>query len=151
PCETSGEPGVLEHPAEAFAHYRNKGVTRVVCEEKHMGSRAVVIVCHDDAAARQRFGLVDRGSGIVYTRTGRRFFDDAARETEFLARLREALDAANFWERFQTTWFCLDCELLPWSAKAQQLLKEQYAAVGAAARAALPEVEAALAQAAATT
>jgi protein phosphatase len=151
PCETSGEPGVLEHPAEAFTHYRNKGVSRVVCEEKHMGSRAVVIVCRDDNAARQRFGLVDRGSGIVYTRTGRRFFDDAARETEFLARLCEALDAANFWERFQTTWFCLDCELLPWSAKAQQLLKEQYAAVGAAARAALPEVDAALAQAAATT
>jgi protein phosphatase len=26
-------------------------MTRVVCEEKHMGSRAVVIVCRDAAAA----------------------------------------------------------------------------------------------------
>src|SRR5262249_42095550 len=45
PCETTGEPGLLEHPAEAFAYYRSQGVPRVVCEEKHMGSRAVVIVC----------------------------------------------------------------------------------------------------------
>ena len=35
----------LEHPAEAFAYFRREGVPRVVCEEKHMGSRAVVIVC----------------------------------------------------------------------------------------------------------
>jgi len=32
----------------------------------------------------------------------------------------------------------LDCELLPWSAKAKALLREQYAAVGAAARAVMP-------------
>ncbi len=48
PCETSGEPGLLEHPAEAFAYYRNEGVPRVICEEKHMGSRAVVIACRDE-------------------------------------------------------------------------------------------------------
>ncbi len=53
PSETSKEPGLLEHPAQAFAYYRNEGIARVICEEKHMGSRAVVIVCqmkrlHDD-------------------------------------------------------------------------------------------------------
>ncbi|MGH7224973.1 MAG: polynucleotide kinase-phosphatase, partial [Gemmataceae bacterium] len=38
PCETSNEPGLLEHPAEAFAYYRSQGAPQVVCEEKHMGS-----------------------------------------------------------------------------------------------------------------
>ena len=53
PSETSHAAGLLEHPAEAFAYYRRQGVGRVVCEEKHMGSRAVVVVCRDaDAAAR---------------------------------------------------------------------------------------------------
>jgi protein phosphatase len=43
----------------------------------------------------------------------------------------------------------LDCELLPWSAKAQELLKQQYAAVGASARASLAAEVAALTQASA--
>lgn len=73
PCETSQAPGLLEHPAEAFADFRHAGVPRVVCEEKHMGSRAVVIVCRDEDAARKTFGVVGEGIGICYTRTGRRF------------------------------------------------------------------------------
>ena len=76
PCETSGEAGLLEHPAEAFAYYRSQGAPQVICEEKHMGSRAVVIVCRDEQAARERFGVADGEIGIVYTRTGRRFFND---------------------------------------------------------------------------
>ena len=47
-----------------------------------MGSRAVVVVCRDEEAARRRFGVADEGVGIVYTRTGRRFFDDARVERE---------------------------------------------------------------------
>ena len=97
PCETSRETGLLEHPAEAFAYYRNEGVQTVVCEEKHMGSRAVVIVCRDEDAARTCFGMVGEGIGICYTRTGRRFFDNAALEAELLARVRTALDTVNFW------------------------------------------------------
>ena len=149
PCETSQEKGLLEHPAEAFAYYRNENVTQVVCEEKHMGSRAVVIVCRDEDAARRRFGVVGEGLGICYTRTGRRFFDDAALEAEMLGRVRTALDSIDFWTRFATDWVCLDCELMPWSVKAQALLKQQYAAVGSASRAALGEAVTLLAQAAA--
>ncbi|HEU0001739.1 MAG TPA: polynucleotide kinase-phosphatase [Ktedonobacteraceae bacterium] len=139
PSETSREPGLLEHPAEAFAYFLNQGVPNVVCEEKHMGSRAVVIVCRDEEAARKTFGVTGEGSGICYTRTGRRFFDDAALEAEMLARVRAALTDTNFWEKFNTDWVCLDCELMPWSVKAQALLLHQYAAVGAASRAALGE------------
>ncbi len=139
PCETSHEPGLLEHPAEAFAYYRQEDVEQVVCEEKHMGSRAVVIICRSEDVARQRFGVTGEGIGICYTRTGRRFFDDAALEAELLSRVRAALDVCGFWQTFSTDWVCLDCELMPWSVKAQALLLHQYAAVGAASRSALGE------------
>jgi len=133
PSETSALPALLEHPAEAFTYYQKQGVERVVCQEKHMGSRAVVVVCRNEAAARQRFGVTDGSSGVCYTRTGRRFFADDVLEQAFFERLRAALDASDFWQQFSTDWVCLDCELLPWSAKAQELLRDQYAAVGAAA------------------
>jgi protein phosphatase len=149
PCETSNEPGLLEHPAEAFAYYRGQGAPKVICEEKHMGSRAVAIVCRDEQAAKERFGIAEEEVGIVYTRTGRRFFNEPELERQFLDRLRTALTAADFWKTFNTAWTCLDCELMPWSAKAQELLRTQYAAVGAAGRASLPRAVALLEQAAA--
>jgi len=137
PVETSPLDTYLEHPAEAFTYYQNNGVTQVICEEKHMGSRALVVVCKDEDTARDRFGVVDEGIGIVYTRTGRRFFDDMTLETRFLERVRDAITSAGLWEDLDTSWLLLDCELMPWSAKAQQLLREQYAAVGASATASL--------------
>jgi protein phosphatase len=148
PCETSNEPGLLEHPAEAFAYYRSQGAPQVICEEKHMGSRAIVVVCRDEQAARDRFGVTEGEMGIVYTRTGRRFFNEPGMEAQLLDRVRTALTAADFWGTFNTAWVCLDCELMPWSAKAQELLKGQYAAVGAAGQASLPRAVAALGQAA---
>jgi len=148
PCETSNEPGLLEHPAEAFSYFRSQGVSQVVCEEKHMGSRAVVVICKDQDAARDRFGITEGEAGIIYTRTGRRFFNDSDLETAFLDRLRFAMTAAGLWEEFNTAWACLDCELMPWSAKAQELLRSQYAAVGSAGSASLPKVISALEQAA---
>jgi protein phosphatase len=144
PSETTKEQGLLEHPAEAFAYYRQEGVASVICEEKHMGSRAIVIVCRDEAAARRRFGVVDEGFGVCYTRTGRRFFDEPQLEVVFLERVRAAADAAALFEELATDWLLLDCELMPWSAKAQQLLREQYAAVGAAAKVGLGEAMSAL-------
>ena len=147
PCETSRNPDFLEHPAEAFAYYRHQGIAEVICEAKHMGSRAIVIVCQDAEVVRTRFGIREPGIGICYTRTGRRFFDDLPMEAALVHRVKVALDATGFWERFNTDWACFDCEMLPWSAKAQGLIQQQYAATGAAARAALGETVAALAQA----
>ena len=147
PSETSQLPDLLEHPAEAFSYYRNQGIATVVCEEKHMGSRAVVVVCRDEDSARQRLGVIDDGPGICYTRTGRRFFDDKKLEREFIGTIQSAISGAGFWDEFETDWFCLDCELMPWSAKAQELLRQQYAAVGAASRVSLAETVTALEQA----
>ena len=144
PSETSKREGLLEYPDEAFSYFRYEGVGRVICEQKHMGSRAIVIVCKDEAAATKRFGVIDEGIGICYTRTGRRFFNDRKLESEFLTRVQAAISAAGIWNEFSTDWVCLDCELMPWSAKAQELLRLQYASAGAAARAALPDAIAAL-------
>ncbi|MGA8023207.1 MAG: polynucleotide kinase-phosphatase [Candidatus Acidiferrales bacterium] len=146
PTETTDRPGLLEHPAEAFSYFRREGVARVVCEEKHMGSRAVVVLCRDEDAARRRFGVIGEGIGIRYTRTGRRFFDDAKVEKEFLEKTHAALAASDFWSQFETDWVCLDAELMPWSAKAQELLRQQYAAVGASAQASLAATVASLEQ-----
>lgn len=144
PCATSDRDNYLEHPAEALAYYRERDVNRVICEEKHMGSRAVVIIGRNAKAIRERFGVTDGRAGICYTRTGRAFFTDRAVETAFIARLAESFTATGFWEEFATDWVCLDAELMPWSAKAQGLLREQYAAVGAAAEHALMPSVAAL-------
>lgn len=135
PCATSDSDGYLEHPAEAFAYYRSEGVRQVVCEEKHMGSRAVVLVTRSAEAAPRRFGI--EGDGAIYTRTGRPFFDDPAQSSALLTRVRAAAEAAGLFEDLSSDWLLLDTELLPWSAKAVGLLRNQYAAVGAAAGAAL--------------
>lgn len=112
-----------------------------------MGSRAVTLVCRDADVARARFGATDGATGAVYTRTGRSFFPPALTE-DVLARLRDAIGAAGLWDELNSDWILLDCELLPWSAKAEDLLRHQYAAVGAAARSATPFAVAALTTAA---
>ncbi|MEL7532720.1 MAG: polynucleotide kinase-phosphatase [Bacteroidota bacterium] len=147
PTETSKLEGYLEHPQQALAYYKDRAITEVVCEEKHMGSRAIVIVCKEPKVAQSRFGLQNEYHGIVYTRTGRKFFNDTDLEAAFLKRLRKALDQSGFWEELETDWVCLDTELMPWSAKAQSLIKQQYASVGAAGTAAYSKIEASLAQA----
>ena len=134
PTATSSLPDLLEHPAEAFAEFRSEGVAQVVCEEKHMGSRAIAVVCRDAEIARSRFGVTDGSLGALYTRTGRPFLDDG---TAALDRLRAAVSAAGLWDDLDTGWLVLDCEILPWSAKAMELIRRQYAAVGAAGAAGL--------------
>lgn len=109
PSETSQRDGLLEHPDEAFAYYRNEGVSAAICQEKHMGSRAVVVVCRDEDVAQRRFGVAAETIGACYTRTGRRFFNDDLIEGQFLSRVRDAFGQASLWERLETEWACLDC------------------------------------------
>lgn len=130
PCETSSTDGYLEYPTEAFEYYRKNGIENVVCEKKHMGSRAVIVLCHSPETAGKRFGINDGSTGIIYTRTGRHFFDNQDTEKALLDRLGKVLTDNNFWEDFGTDWVCLDTELMPWSEKAQGLIKTQYAPVG---------------------
>lgn len=115
-----------------------------------MGSRAVVVVGRTDEALARRFALAPITgqqdlppiAGTCYTRTGRPFFRDEALEYQFLLRVREGLEKAGLFDRLESDWVCLDCELMPWSAKAQELISQQFAPVGAAANAAMgPSVQ----------
>jgi hypothetical protein len=113
-----------------------------------VGSRAIVVLCQDELAARTRFGIEEGEQGVIITRTGRAFFQDQELQRQFLERMANAMTSSGFWTALDTSWACLDCELMPWSAKAQELIRTQYAAVGAAGSAALPHAVSALSQAA---
>jgi len=141
PCATSELPDYLEYPHQALNYFKSRGIEKVVCEEKHMGSRAVLVICENERTALERFGIENEGIGVCYTRTGRSFFNENKTEKEFVGRINKALTDCGFWKKFNTNWVCLDAELMPWSAKAIALLKEQYAAVGAAASASIPEAK----------
>ena len=145
PVATSTMEGLLEHPEQAFTAYHSDGVTDVLCEEKHMGSRAVLLICRTPAAAHARFS-VPAVPGAIWTRTGRPFFP-AALTADLADRVRSAAEQAGLFSELDTLWLLLDAEVLPWNVKAGQLLRGQYAAVGAAARASLPAAVAALEQA----
>ncbi|MGD0608214.1 MAG: polynucleotide kinase-phosphatase [Streptosporangiaceae bacterium] len=153
PVATSPRHDLLEHPDQAFAAYRADGVTSVLCEEKHMGSRAVLLLCRSPEAARQRFGVpaadaVAPAAGAIWTRTGRPFFT-AELTAALIDQLRVAAEQAGLFTELGTSWLLLDAELLPWNVKAASLLRDSYAGVGAAARAALPAAIAVLEQASA--
>lgn len=102
-----------------------------------MGSRAIIVLCRDDAVAANRFGVSSGETGAIYTRTGRQFFETAELTESALTLLRAAADQAGIWEELGSDWLLLDSELLPWSAKAGELLERQYAPVASAATAAI--------------
>jgi protein phosphatase len=191
PVATSQREDLLEHPEQAFSAYRLDGVDTVLCEEKHMGSRAVLLICRSPQAAQSRFGLsgptahaaeasraadaaeasraadaaeasraadaaeasraadaAEASTGAVWTRTGRPFFPAELTAT-LAAQVGAAAEHAGLFDELDTTWLLLDAELLPWNVKAARLLRDQYAALAAAARASLPAAVDALEQAAA--
>ena len=148
PSETSRLPGTLEHPQQAFEHYRKAGVETVVCQEKHMGSRGVIVAGRDPELIQKRFGAAPGQRGACYTRTGRRFFNSPETEDLFLERIAAAMERAGLWDELKSDWAVIDCEIMPWSLKAQQLLKTQYAPVAASARASLGLAQELLEQAA---
>lgn len=124
----------LEHPDQAMYYFVTRGITRLVAEEKHMGSRAILIVAKDIDAACSRFGVDDGRSGIVYTRTGRPFFSDDGLEARVISRISAAISETGLWEDLETDWVLLDAEIMPWSAKARALLERQYHPTHQAAR-----------------
>ena len=149
PSETCKAGDRLEHPRETFGYFRSAGVPRVVCEEKHMGSRAVAVLCKNESAARRHFGVSAGELGMIFTRTGRPFFSDREQQAEVAERLRRATDDAGLWGQLETEWICLDAEIMPWSVKAQELLRSQYAPTGSSARASLDASVQALSESAA--
>ncbi|WP_339168808.1 polynucleotide kinase-phosphatase [Paenibacillus sp. FSL R5-0341] len=121
--------GYLEHPQDAFQYYRSQGVTRMVAEKKHMGSRAILLLFRDEQAAVQRVGRPILGN--IVTRTGRSFFDPST-EQDVLLRLHADLTADGYFDRLRTEFVLLDAEIVPWNLKARELIASQYAHVAEA-------------------
>ncbi len=132
---TATEGPYLEHPGQALDWYARHGADRVIVEEKHMGSRALIVVTRDPAVAARRFLVEDGKAGCVHTRTGRAFFPDDTVEAQIIARITAASERAGLWDALGTDWLLLDAEIMPWSAKAQDLLRRQYRPTATAARA----------------
>jgi protein phosphatase len=114
----------FERPEDAISYYRDELIEKVVVQEKHMGSRGIVVLCSTHEAARERFGIDSESAGCAYTRNGRRFFNDDDTEAVFLERLRGVLSRSRFWQRFSTNWVLLDGEIMPWSFKASDSSEE---------------------------
>ena len=106
PSDTAAEGEFLEHPAETFAHYRSQGIPRLICQEKHMGSRAVILLCRDEAAAQREIrGRRRAEAGVVYTRTGRPFFSDPGPRRGSGSRgCAPRSSGQGFWQRFDSDW-----------------------------------------------
>ncbi len=97
--QPSQRPDFLEHPDEVFAQLRAEGVRQAVCEETLGGTRAVVVICRDEVAAKRLGG---EGIGVAWTTSGGRLIEGPALEKAFLSRFRDILDRAgsgNSWAR----------------------------------------------------
>ena len=64
-----------------------------------MGSRAIAVIARNGGAATRRFGVDGSESGILYTRTGRRFSNTPETEREVVKRLQKALEKSGAWDR----------------------------------------------------
>jgi len=63
------------------------------CAKKNHGSRAEIVLCRSEAVAKRRFGISGEGCGVVYTRTGRRFFNDSAMQSQLIDALEQTSSA----------------------------------------------------------
>ena len=117
PVATSTRADLLEHPDQAFDAYRADGVASVVCEEKHMGSRAVAAGL---PVARRRRGP---GSACPAARSARSGPGPAGPSSPpkltaaLVDQLRAAADRAGLFDELGTSWLLLDAELLPWTPR----------------------------------
>ena len=141
PVATSAREDLLEHPEQAFAAYRSDGVAgRAVRGEAHglaRGAAGLPLPARRPGPVRRRLRPAhSRGADL-----------DPDRPAVLPARPHRGPGRppcarrprqAGLFDELGTRWLLLDAELLPWNVKAGQLLRDQYAAVGAAARAALP-------------
>lgn len=125
---TSDLPDYLEHPMDAFDYYKNHGIQRVICEKKHMGSRAVLCLFKDREAGVEYFGKPTLGS--ILSRNGVRFF---TKENEENLLQRLCFELAPYFEQHRTKFILIDAEVMPWNLKASGLIDKQYALTAHAA------------------
>ncbi|WP_332645527.1 polynucleotide kinase-phosphatase [Lysinibacillus sp. 54212] len=124
--QTSSLNDYLEHPAEAISYYKKHGISKLIAEKKHMGSRAVLLLFKNEKVAQS---MIDKETlGIISTRTGRAFFEQNVQQ-KIVGQIHEELLTKQYFDKMNTDFVLLDAEILPWNLKAQSLIDEQYAHV----------------------
>lgn len=116
----------LEHPQEAIDYYKSQGIQTMIAEKKHMGSRAILFLFKDKAAAKKYVGIDTLG--VIYTRRGRRFFD-VSTEGKLVMKINKDLHEYGYFQKYDTEYLLLDAEIMPWNYKAKELISNQYAHV----------------------
>ena len=91
-----------------------------------MGSRAILFLFRDTEASKKHTGI--ESLGVIYTRTGRRFFD-VKTEEQLILNINRDLHESGYFEKYETDYVLLDAEIMPWNLKAKELIRNQYAHV----------------------
>lgn len=116
----------LEHPKEAIDYYRGQGIQTIVAEKKHMGSRGILFLFKDIESAKKHTSI--ESLGVIYTRTGKRFFDTEMEE-QIVSKINKELHEKGYFDKHNTDYLLLDAEIMPWNIKAKELISSQYAHV----------------------
>lgn len=116
-------PDYLEHPLEAFQYYRDHGVNQLIVEKKHMGSRGILLIFKNEEEAFNYTGISNLGA--IYSRSGKRFFKKDIEE-QILTGIQSSLKRTDYFDKYETDFVLLDCEIMPWNLKAQDLINKQY-------------------------
>ena len=126
PTETTRRAGLLEHPQRGvrlFPHAgrrRRSSAKRSTWARGRSWSSAATRTAALQAVRRpgrgHRHRLHPHRPAVLRRPRGR--------SGSCSASLHRRSRRPGFWDEFASDWFCLDCELMPWSAKAQDLLEE---------------------------
>lgn len=138
PCDTSPLQDHLEHPDQALGYYASQKQPTVTCQEKHMGSRAIIAVARTPQKLSEVFRIPSKLQGQCYTRNGRPFFTDTTMLQQLLTRMNQALETSGVYEELDTGWLLMDAEIMPWSLKATELINRHFAPIAATGLHTLP-------------
>ena len=126
PVSQAQTSGFLEHPAQVFEHYETNGVESLSVQFFESPIRVIMVVCKDEAAAFHRFGVGSEGVGRIYTAIGTPFFPSKRDEQDILRKMGFKFGEAGIWEKYDTKWMCLECEVRPFSKHAQTLVSSHF-------------------------
>lgn len=153
PAKGNAETNSMEDIAHALTHYVSRGVTDLVIQVKHMGSRAQLYLHREIEKSYvitrngNRLEIPERYMGEAVDRDGNphegealeKWHEDKAYFEERQAQLDKAI--LEQWERHflhgsleHVRIIILDCELMPWHYLAKDLIQREFSDIGTLCR-----------------
>lgn len=108
----------IEHPDSVIDYYNKRGVDEIYAEEKYMGSRGYVLLFKDLETAKKA-GYDNEI--IINSRGGFTFFDNDD---------LNKLDYKKIQDVMKKDFIAFDCEIMPWSYKAKNLIDFEFIVPG---------------------